>query len=342
MGIFKPAWMSKDQDKALRAVKKLFDDATLAHIVKNDKRVDVRMAAVENLADQAALADIAKNDEHDWVREAAAKKLTCQAVLAGIAKNDGCDNVRMAAFKNLSDQPWIAHVVKNEKGWNNHKENAMHREAAEKLTDPTVLADIAKNARDDWVRKHAIQNMSDQAVLADIAKHDKDGGIRMKAAKKLADKTLAQKVFAGVVKDEKTHDLYRGDAIECLTDPTTLTDIKNNDKNWHFRKMAEKQLMVIQPKLAEFTEIGNYEDCRNAIEVIKKMTDRATLAKIMVDTTRKYVCEWETHDTEILYQESDGYRIYGDTTSKAHVFDLRNVARERLHELYGFFGGEVG
>ncbi len=289
MGLFKPAWTSKDERKALKAVKKLIKNEILANIVKNDKRDNIRVAAVENLTDQAILTCIAKDDEHFWVREAAAKKLTNQAVIADFAKNDERDSIRMVAFKNLTDQRLIADVVKDGKGWNNYKESEIHQEAVKKLTDQTVLADIAKNARGNWVRKYAIQNLTDQVVLVDIAKNDKNGEVRMEAAKKLTDKFLAQKVFAGVVKDDTVHELSRNRAFDKITDQTILQAISNEtivkqliEKKSHIKNLAniekEKQRKIENCKNHEWEDFnaGHYigRVCRKcgASEIVSHYT----------------------------------------------------------------------
>lgn len=276
--LFKPAWMNKDERKALKAVKKLINNEILSNIAKNDKRIDIRMAAVGNLTDQVILTCIAKEDEHIWVREAAVKKLTNQVVLADFAKNGERDSVRIIAFKNLTDQQLIADVVKNGKGCNNYNECQMHQEAVKKLTDQIVLADIAKNARNNWVRIYAIQNLTEQVVLIDIAKNDKDGEIRIRAAEKLTDKSLAQRVFAGVVKDDKVHELYRGSAFEKITDQTILRAISNEPfvkefirKKAHIENLAnikkEKQKKIENCKNHEW-EIHNGGDY--AVHICRK------------------------------------------------------------------------
>jgi hypothetical protein len=76
MGLFTPAWKSKNEIRALRAVEKITDQNVFADIAKSDSDSDVREAAVEKLTDQSLLIDIAKNDS-DWhVHKAAVEKQT--------------------------------------------------------------------------------------------------------------------------------------------------------------------------------------------------------------------------------------------------------------------------
>ncbi|MDR1497116.1 MAG: hypothetical protein LBS59_01695, partial [Puniceicoccales bacterium] len=55
----------------------------------------------------------------------------------------------------------------------------------EKITDQTVLTDIAKNDGDDVVREAAVWRLTDQAVLADIDKNDSERYIREAASNKI-------------------------------------------------------------------------------------------------------------------------------------------------------------
>src|SRR3981189_3313349 len=62
----------------------------------------------------------------------------------------------------------------------------IRRAVVEKLTDQTVLAHIAKNDSNSWVRVAASKNLTDrvlaQVVFADIARNDGDLLVRATAA----------------------------------------------------------------------------------------------------------------------------------------------------------------
>ena len=83
-----------------------FDQATLAEIVKTDKRESMRWEAVQRLTDQATLAEVVKNDPALSVRFQAVKKLTDPVTLADIAKNDKNEQIRQAAEKKLNVINW--------------------------------------------------------------------------------------------------------------------------------------------------------------------------------------------------------------------------------------------
>ena len=129
MGLFKPAWKSKNTQKALWAVAKMTDQTKLARAARESTDWIVRRAAVEKLTDQTILADIAINDKVNDVRKTTVEKLTDQKLLADIAKNDNFSDVR--------------------------------KTAVEKLTDQTMLTDVAKNANNYDIRLRALQKIQD-------------------------------------------------------------------------------------------------------------------------------------------------------------------------------------
>lgn len=104
MGLFKPVWMSDNQEKALKVVAKETDQVKLEEIAKNAVLVAVRIETIRKLTDQSVLADFAKKDANRNVRLWAISKLHDQNVLADIAQNDHDYIVREAAIFKLTGQ----------------------------------------------------------------------------------------------------------------------------------------------------------------------------------------------------------------------------------------------
>jgi hypothetical protein len=118
MGLFTPAWKSKNKEKALRAIEKMTDQKKLAKVAKTAESWEVRKRAVWKITDQSMLVDVAKNDGDSRVRKAAVEELTDQSALADIAKNDKDSDVRKAAVEKLTDKSALADVAKNGEDWN--------------------------------------------------------------------------------------------------------------------------------------------------------------------------------------------------------------------------------
>ena len=84
MRLFRPAWDSKNEKRAVKAIKKLTDQNVLVDVAKNAKYSIVRVAAVKKITDQIVLADIAKYDNDREVCIAAAVKITDEILLSNL------------------------------------------------------------------------------------------------------------------------------------------------------------------------------------------------------------------------------------------------------------------
>ena len=106
MELFKPAWLSKDGEKASKAVEKMkiTDQDKLSRAAIESQWYFVRQEAVLKLTDQITLSKVAVNDPEDYVRETAVKKLNDQFTLGYVAKNDKCFHIRIMATEKLIDQ----------------------------------------------------------------------------------------------------------------------------------------------------------------------------------------------------------------------------------------------
>jgi predicted regulator of amino acid metabolism with ACT domain len=145
MGLFTPAWNSKTEERALRAVEKMTDRTKLARVAKKAKNREVRYAAFAKLTDQdrIVLADVAKNADYSDVRYDAVAKLTDQRGLADVAKNAGDSDVRKAAVANLTDQGVLADLAKND------SDSDVRQAAVSKLTNPEALKSVVEKYLSD-------------------------------------------------------------------------------------------------------------------------------------------------------------------------------------------------
>jgi hypothetical protein len=166
--LFRPAWDSKDWYRAVKAVKKIKDEAKLERIAKEARCWDARQAAVERLTGQSLLVDIAWNDEDSDVCAAAVKRLADQSILADIARN--------------------------------HKNWFVRRTATGRLTDQNLLAVIARNDEDNYVRMIAVERVTDQSLLADVARNDKeDIRVRIAASHRLVTYDLEEDLLTYII-----------------------------------------------------------------------------------------------------------------------------------------------
>ena len=205
-----------------------------ADIALNDNDWEVRKSAVLKLTDQPVLADIAENDEIGEVCIAAVWKLSDQTLLAAIARNDESWEKREAKVRKLNpvngfpegaidDVDGGFSVIGNirlicsPENSKNVKNLSIRHAAAEKLTDQTILADIARNVEAPVVRAAAVTKLVDQSVLTDIAKNDK-------------------------------YSCVRSVAVENLSNQMALADSAKNDKEIDVRNAALRRLKELQRK----------------------------------------------------------------------------------------------
>jgi hypothetical protein len=147
MGLFTPAWKSKNTDKAVKAVAKITDQKKLERIALEAPDGHARHAAVKEITDQSALADVAKNSESGLVRVAAVEKIR---------------TAEITAVEKITDQSALTEFAKN-------SEFGSVREAAvKKLFAKLDLADVAKKAKYGYIRQVAVEKITDQYLLADI------------------------------------------------------------------------------------------------------------------------------------------------------------------------------
>jgi hypothetical protein len=160
------------------AIVHLQDQALLARIAMKDEAFPVRRVAVDKLTDQVALGQVAVAGQEDgrleYVRSAAIAKLTDQVLLAKLAVEGHSE-----AFKRLTDQSILAQIATTA------KYQGQRVEAVMRLTDQDVLAKVAVKDEDIYVREAAVERLTDQTLLANIVVEDKDSGVREKAKNRL-------------------------------------------------------------------------------------------------------------------------------------------------------------
>lgn len=117
MGLFKPAWLSKNVTKRLKGVAKLDDQTILADLAVNDSDLRVNTAAVKKLTDQNLLAQVLRSSQNFSVRKEAIDKLTDSAALLDaikaippVPKNKFILDIatnRLLQLKDCDEQQWL-------------------------------------------------------------------------------------------------------------------------------------------------------------------------------------------------------------------------------------------
>ncbi len=115
MELFKPAWMGKNEAKALRAIDKVSDDSTLFAIATECPHRSVQLRAVSKFQNRDARLDVARTSRRvdPEVRKAALTGATEQE-LCSVAKCGGgiaLEDIRLEAVRMMSDEAFLAEVA---------------------------------------------------------------------------------------------------------------------------------------------------------------------------------------------------------------------------------------
>jgi hypothetical protein len=302
-GLFKPAWQSKNAQKAERAVKKMTNQLKLQRVIKESYDAFIIKAAIKNLTDQNIISDIAKNpgeyslSEYGYEYREIIKKLSDQDVLAYISKNAKDKIARIEAMKKLTDHRTLVDSIKNDR--DDNRNGPLVTMVRMMIKDETLLSDLAKNANDGWIRFEAAVKLTDktieQEVLSNLA-NSHDSILCIAAADNLTDKSLAQSVYAKIA-HKATKDAHRN---QLATKDTIMADIGANAVD----KLTDQKLLIE-------VATGN-ATARVRYAAIKRLTDCDVLAMIANSKDEKY-----------------GIHRLGFGVE----FDLSSQARTRLEEL---------
>ncbi len=252
MGLFMPAWLSKNEDKALLAISKMTDDAKLAQAAKEAVSWQVSKAAMEKICNQKLIADVVKHAKNKWsilgVHERD-KALNMLAIATSNMLNrlpyelpifEEKYDVRMDAINRIHDQAVLCDIASDKE-----LQLYIRLAAAAKLEDEYIVQDVyADAARHGWdTGVKFFDKITRQDILADIARNAKDPLVRLEMAKRLEDENIAQEVYADIALHASK--LNRLSAIERLTNKAVLLEISKNTKDEYLCDKAYERLNTL-------------------------------------------------------------------------------------------------
>jgi hypothetical protein len=182
-------------------VNSIDDQAVLADIALNAYSPYAKLAAIGKITNQDILIHICRTGG-PGVSDTAASKITNQSVLAEFLRNNDTKGIHHHDIvEKLTDQNLIFDVAQNAKDSN------ACAAAIKKLTDPKAILYIVKNG-EEYKRRTAIDVLSDPEILADIAKSDKSDWVREAALYKLPDDDTLEDTLLFIVQNEKNSTVY--------------------------------------------------------------------------------------------------------------------------------------
>jgi hypothetical protein len=160
-----------------RACMKLLD------LARTHEDPEVRKAAVEGLPGQAYFIAVAKESGYEDSRRWAIEKVTDQGALASLARDPG--PVAKLAVMRLTNQTVLANVA------NEATEDDAAVAAVGRLTSQPLLAILARRGPTLSVRRAAIARLTADDLLIEFARDDSDSSVRLAALGRIGDRNVA-------------------------------------------------------------------------------------------------------------------------------------------------------
>lgn len=202
MSLFEPVWKTNKEEKlneAMSAVQAIEDPKKLRDVAMNALLPEVRLEAVNRLADEKLLREVVVGENTNFdARKAAVQKINDEAVLAEIAEQRSTYPADGEAIAKLENPELLKKIAMSEHGWEQSK-------AVYKITDQTILKEIAEKGEKGDARRTAIRCMTDPEELLNIMEGTSERFIITEAFKRF-DELLRQR--PNDAKTDAWHDRY--------------------------------------------------------------------------------------------------------------------------------------
>ncbi len=354
MGLFGPAWKSKNESKAIAAVKTITDDKELLNVVLNCP-TGAWKTALDQIRDPAVILQAALQSPAPNIRLAAAGRITDPAsveILANREKDFSTRNAlfgrlnecRVLAVRSMSDRTAIKQIALTDQSVN------VPIEAVNKLTATADIIDVAAHARSDSVRKAAIDKLSgDQNSLYEVV-------INADKVSFYALDRITDPKYLELIALNSPHSGMRLDAVKRIKDQTTLIKIALEDDNFKVRCAAvdliedQSTLTKVALKDDELSETVSHAVAR--IED-SKVVEQALLKHPYL-VYEKIVLE-KIRDQKVLYdlvmnersapsekrkaiESINDYYLIVKLTEDIKDYDFKNIAIDQKAKLEKNFG----
>ena len=175
MGLFKPAWMGKDETKAMRALDKVCDDGTLFQIATECPHASVQLRAASRIQDRLVRLDVARTSRRVPLEvrkaalEGASERELCDVAKCGANPNVG--GIRLEAVRMMSDEALLA-VVAATVHSDNRDDASVRAAAFDKVSDRGLLLGLMDQYRDIYlgeVKRGPFGGSGDPAIKEAVA-----------------------------------------------------------------------------------------------------------------------------------------------------------------------------
>lgn len=264
INLFRPKWKHSLWSIRLSAIQKLTNKELLAKIAISDKDMRVRKATVVKIDDIKILSKILNTD---YYKVSAEQRIHFTPEYF-ISKED--KDLCKFVIDRITDQSLICNLAINA------RYDFVKSQAIEKLTDQMLLWKVACHCKSQSDGKAIVEKLTDQKLLEKLVFETKDYFIRLISVKKILD----QKILSKIALEDKDSSV-RATAVENLTDQISLAKIAVVEDNDNIRKAAVAKLFD-QNLLSKIALEDRDSNVRTT--AIEKLTDQIALAKIAIES----------------------------------------------------------
>lgn len=251
-------------------------------------------------------------------KECQAGKYKACSKLIIIATTHEDEKIRDAALEQLgemrisnsSDQVLLAKIAGNDKN------KFVRATAAKKLLDQNLLLQIIKKDTERWVREAAVEALTDETILIEVAWMESDCYTSAKAVEKITN----QKVLAEIAKEAKDW-VVRQRAVELIQDEKILEEIARTDKSEYVRLPT-----VLNPKLTNKIILDEISNCDSDGEV----RQAAALKSLVAQDELKKLCDIQSDNRKEAVQKLNHQAALAIIANNDPSRDVQDAALERL------------
>jgi uncharacterized DUF497 family protein len=206
-------------------------EESLALAAKNEKEKDDCLWALEYVHAQSLLADVALAARHGEISCAAARRVTYQHLLVQLVQRATTEAVARIALQRIDDQNALEAIA---------RDTTCHLRdgAVGRLTNQSLLEDIAKTDPKEHVRVVAVKHITNEVVLGEFARTDSREGVRAAAVGGISGEAL----LVEIVSNKKEEFEVRRAAVGRLQNESVLAEIATSDGDSRIRDKAKSKV----------------------------------------------------------------------------------------------------
>lgn len=219
MGLFSPAWKSKNPQKRLKAVEKLDDQNVLMTLAAQDPSKEVRLAAIPKIKNAAFLIQLAQNIGDFDLSEAAVKHIADQAAIVDLALATDSNHLAIKCLQWLEAHDAGEDVYKNlacKAGNSNIVWSALDKVERDRSQFLFKFTKMSRKTEDKLVAVERLSETGELALCEEVMLSNRSAKVRSAMLDRLSHKAGLDALIAFAMREDNKTDARKA-AIATLT-----------------------------------------------------------------------------------------------------------------------------